>query len=100
MFQLAMGLREASDFNVQIFINEPTMPHCLTDEASILDPDFAQIGTWESGWEIDPVERIVKYLFYRTHRYIRIAMQIIPMNTNRKNNLKNVDRNCHLVINL
>ena len=41
MFQLAMGLREASDFNVQIFINEPTMPHCLTDEASILDPDFA-----------------------------------------------------------
>ena len=52
MFQLAMGLREASDFDVQIYINEPTMPHCLTDEPSILDPDFAQIGTWESGREI------------------------------------------------
>ena len=52
MFQLATGLREVSDFDIQIFINEPTIPHCLADEPGLADPDFAQVGSWESGREI------------------------------------------------
>lgn len=52
MFQLAMGLREVSDFDIQVFVNEPTIPHCLADEPGLADPDFAQIGSWESGREI------------------------------------------------
>jgi glycosyltransferase involved in cell wall biosynthesis len=52
MFQLAMGLREVSDFDVQVFINEPTIPHCLADEPSLDDPEFAQVDGWESGGEI------------------------------------------------
>jgi len=52
MFQLAVGLREVSDFDVQVFINEPTIPHCLADDPSLDDPDFAQVDGWESGGEI------------------------------------------------
>jgi glycosyltransferase involved in cell wall biosynthesis len=52
MFQLATGLREVSDFDIQVFINEPTIPHCLADEPGLADPDFAQVGSWESGREI------------------------------------------------
>jgi glycosyltransferase involved in cell wall biosynthesis len=46
MFELAAGLRENPDNDVQLFLDEETLPRSLLDEPRIHDPDFVRIGPW------------------------------------------------------
>ncbi len=46
MFQLAVGLRENSANDVQLFLDEETLPRSLLDEPLVNDSSFAHVGPW------------------------------------------------------
>jgi glycosyltransferase involved in cell wall biosynthesis len=46
MFELAAGLRENPANDVQLFLDEETLPRSLLDEPLIHDPGFVRIGPW------------------------------------------------------
>lgn len=48
MFQLAVGLRENPANDVQLFLDEETLPRSLLDEPLIHDSGFVRIGPWAS----------------------------------------------------
>lgn len=52
MYQLAMGLRESTDHEVHLYLNDATLPHCLADEPPIADRGFAHVDRWESAMDI------------------------------------------------
>jgi glycosyltransferase involved in cell wall biosynthesis len=46
LFELAMGLRENPANDVQLFLDEETLPRSLLDEPQIQDSGFVRIGPW------------------------------------------------------
>ena len=46
MFELAAGLRENRANEVQLFLDEETLPRSLLDEPLVRDPSFVRIGPW------------------------------------------------------
>lgn len=46
MFDLAAGLRDKTDHEVHLFLDESTLPVSLVHEPLIADPAFATVGRW------------------------------------------------------
>lgn len=46
LYQLAMGLRENSENEVRLFLDEETFPRSLFDESTVRDRGFVEIGPW------------------------------------------------------
>ena len=52
MYELAVGLRENPDNEVQLFLDSATLPTCLRDEPLLHDAAFAKVAPWVTGREI------------------------------------------------
>ena len=52
MYELAVGLRENPDKEVQLFLDSATLPTCLRDEPLLHDATFAKVAPWVTGREI------------------------------------------------
>ena len=52
MYELAVGLRENPDNEVQLFLDSRTIPECLADESLLEDPTFARCEPWVTYREI------------------------------------------------
>lgn len=52
MYELAVGLRENSDNDVQLFLDSATLPTCLLDEPLLHDPTFVKAAPWVTRREI------------------------------------------------
>ena len=52
MYELAVGLRENQENDVQLFLASATLPTCLLDEPLLHDPTFAKVAPWVTGREI------------------------------------------------
>ncbi len=52
MYELAVGLRENSDNDVQLFLDSTTLPTCLLDEPLLHDPTFVKAAPWITYREI------------------------------------------------
>lgn len=48
MFELAAGLRENSENDVRLFLDEATMPRSLLSESVLQDPRLVEVGPWLS----------------------------------------------------
>ena len=52
MYELAVGLRENPDNEVQLFLDSATLPTCLRDEPLLHDATFAKVAPWVTHREI------------------------------------------------
>jgi glycosyltransferase involved in cell wall biosynthesis len=52
MYELAVGLRENPDNDVQLFLDSSTLPTCIRDEPLLHDPTFVKVAPWVTHREI------------------------------------------------